>query len=79
MELLIWVVVFGVFAVLAIRHGADSRESAYSKEKELADLGLVPEAPTTSAADLNGRSDDVAAAATADLPAEAAVTPALGR
>ena len=35
----------GVVAVLALRFGYDSRETAFSKEEELAGFGLTPDQP----------------------------------
>jgi hypothetical protein len=44
MEVLLFVIALAVLAVLALRFGYDSRESAYSKEEASARLGLtVPE------------------------------------
>ena len=42
MELILLVATLGVVGVLALRFGYDSRETAFSKEEELAGFGLTP-------------------------------------
>lgn len=68
MEILVFVVLVGIVAVLAMRFGQDSRQSVYSKEEELGQCGIThsPE-PTTKCEEpdhIRNFSGDVAPAST---------------
>ena len=49
MELLLFIAAVAVVGLLARRFGHDSRDTVYSKEQELASLGIASEPPTVAA------------------------------